>query len=168
MLRPYLIATTKQVPLRVIKVITVSPNYSFSTSSAASLVQQRMCHKHALTTQCSGPAATGINRGSSAAAVRSFRELGRCTKLRPFPVSSAIETQTRAGRFGGEGKDPTKNQKQTQSQGRHSEQFNSDAGAPCSAVNGSPLHLLFKHLPLKGSLCLAMNFNVLLRCSRAQ
>lgn len=36
-------------------------NYSFSTSSATFLVQQRMCHKHALTRQCSGPAASGIS-----------------------------------------------------------------------------------------------------------
>lgn len=44
----------------------------------------------------------------------------------------------------------------------YSEQFNSAAGAPCSAVNGFPLHLLVKSSPLKGSLRFAMNSNLLL------
>ena len=49
-----------------------------------------------------------------------------------------------------------------QSQVKYSEWFNSDTGAPCSAINGSPLHLLFRSLPLKGSLCFAVNLNLLL------
>ena len=88
-----------------------------------------------------------------------FYELQRCNKLRPFPVNSAIETQYRRWeqeRWIGGG-DQT-----LQSQGTYSEQLNSDAGAPCSAVNGSPLHLLFKSFPLKGSLCFAMDLSLLL------
>lgn len=49
-----------------------------------------------------------------------------------------------------------------QSQGKYSEWFNSDVGAPYSTVNGFPLHLLSKSLPLKGSFCFAMNLNLLL------
>lgn len=89
-----------------------------------------------------------------------FYELRCCNKPRPFPVNSAIETQYRSWEqelwIGGWGNQTL------QSQGEYSEQFNSDAGAPCSAVNGSPLHLLFTSLPLKGSLCFAMHLNLLL------
>lgn len=45
---------------------------------------------------------------------------------------------------------------------RYSEQFNSVAGAPRSAVNGFPLHLLVKSSPQKGSLRFATNLNSLL------